>query len=100
MMSVSTKVSTLQSQRPHPGLQHAFLAYNHAQAVTSEAATKILDARLALTRLRAAHLAPRLTLAAATQIADKQEEMVTTDATLLDLNEPAAEVKNHVKARV
>ena len=42
-----------------------------------------------------------LTLAAATQIADKQEEeMVTTDATLLELNERAAEVKNRIKASV
>src|SRR5882724_3971480 len=30
----------------------------------------------------------------------KEEEMVTTDATLLELNERAAEVKNRVKARV
>ena len=50
--------------------------------------------------MRAAHPAPRLTLAAATQIADKEEEMVTTDATLLELNERAPEVKNRVKARV
>ena len=79
-------------------------AYDRAQSTTKEAATltqQILDARLALTRLHAAHPAPRLTLTAAKAIADEQEEqMVTMDATLIDLNERAAEVKNRVKAGV
>ncbi|KAF8576409.1 hypothetical protein K439DRAFT_661952 [Ramaria rubella] len=76
-------------------------AYDRAQKVTKEAAAltqQILDARLALTRLRFAHPAPRLTLAAAREIADEQEEqMVTMDASLLELNERAEEVKNRVR---
>jgi len=62
---------------------------------------QILDARLALTRLRAAHPAPRLTLAAAKAIADEQEDsMVTMDMTLQQLNDRAEQVKNSVKANV
>jgi hypothetical protein len=72
--------------------------------MTKETATltkQILDTRLALTRLQAAHPAPRLTLTKAKEIADEQEEqMVTLDATLLELNERATEVKNRVKASV
>ncbi|KAF8518366.1 hypothetical protein BU17DRAFT_48687 [Hysterangium stoloniferum] len=79
-------------------------AYEHAQSTTKEAATltqQILDARLALTRLRTAHPAPRLTLAAAKEIADEQEDaMVTMDTTLQELNDRAEEVKNNVKANV
>ena len=72
--------------------------------MTKEAASltqQILDARLALTRLHAAHPPPRLTLTAAKVIADEQiEQMAIMDTQLLELNERAAEVKNRVKASV
>ena len=46
------------------------------------------------------HPTLRLTLTTATQITDKQKEMVTMNAMLLELNKCAAEVKDCVKARV
>lgn len=62
---------------------------------------KILDARLALTRLRAAHPAPRYTLDAATALADQQqEEMGELDVMLSDQKREAEELKETVKTRM
>jgi len=78
-----------------------FSAYQRAQTSTQEAATltqQILDAKLALSRLRAAHPPPRLTLSAAEAIANEQDaKMVTIQEDLERLNEEAEELKNGVK---
>lgn len=72
-----------------------------AKALTDEASTlasKILDARLQLTRLRQAHPHPRLTVASANAQLDSQvSEMQKLDDELQNLNETIDEVKEKVK---
>lgn len=76
--------------------------YNKARALTQEAAAlagKILDARLALTRLRQAHPHPRLTIPAANAQLDAQvAEMQELDDELQQLNGQVDDVKERVKA--
>ncbi|KAI0741710.1 hypothetical protein C8Q80DRAFT_1195734 [Daedaleopsis nitida] len=76
--------------------------YNKAKALTQEAAalaSKILDARLTLTRLRQAHPHPRLTIPAATaQLDDQIVEMQQLDDELQQVNEQVDSVKERVKA--
>lgn len=61
-------------------------------------ARKILDTRLALTRLRQAHPHPRLTVPSAEMQLDKQvEEMQTLEEQLQGLNEKIDGVKEKVK---
>lgn len=75
--------------------------YNKAKALTSEASTlasKILDARLQLTRLRQAHPHPRLTIQSANAQLDSQVmEMQKLDDELQGLNEKVDEIKEKVK---
>ncbi|KAH9846268.1 hypothetical protein C2E23DRAFT_891034 [Lenzites betulinus] len=77
--------------------------YNRARALTQEAATlesKILDARLTLTRLRQAHPHPRLTIPAANAQLDAQvAEMQELDDELQSVNAQVDDVKDRVKAR-
>ncbi len=76
---------------------------DHAKARTlsTEAvdlARKILDTRLALTRLRQAHPHPRLTVPSAEAQLDRQvEEMQNLEETLQSLNERVDGVKERVK---
>ncbi|KAF7798486.1 hypothetical protein EIP86_009707 [Pleurotus ostreatoroseus] len=76
---------------------------DHAKArgLTAEAvdlARKILDTRLALTRLRQAHPHPRLTVPSAEAQLDRQvEEMQSLEETLQSLNERVDGVKEQVK---
>ncbi|KAI0640798.1 hypothetical protein C8Q79DRAFT_995022 [Trametes meyenii] len=76
--------------------------YARARALTQEAAalaSKILDARLTLTRLRQAHPHPRLTIPAANAQLDAQvEEMQELDDELQSVNGRVDEVKDRVKA--
>lgn len=80
------------------------VAYEHARSTTSEAANltqQILDAKLALTRLRAAHPPPRLTISAAKSIADEQDnEMANIDTALQELGQKGEDLKNQVKNSV
>ena len=75
--------------------------YNKARALAQEAValtSKILDARLTLTRLRQAHPHPRLTIPAANAQLDAQvEEMQKLDDELQGLNATIDEVKDRVK---
>ncbi|GJJ14864.1 hypothetical protein Clacol_009132 [Clathrus columnatus] len=77
--------------------------YQQASSTTQEAAEltqKILDARLALTRLHAAHPAPRLTLDAAAALADRQqEEMGELDIALNEQKQKAENLKHLIKTR-
>lgn len=67
----------------------------------AELTQKVLDARLALTRLRAAHPAPRLTIDAATALADQQqEEMGELDIMLGEQNKKGEELKEEIKTRM
>ncbi|EJF64414.1 hypothetical protein DICSQDRAFT_153431 [Dichomitus squalens LYAD-421 SS1] len=76
--------------------------YNKARVLTQEAsalASKILDARLTLTRLRQAHPHPRLTIPAANAKLDEQiEEMQALGDELEQVNAQVEEVKEKVKA--
>ncbi|KAI0717996.1 hypothetical protein C8T65DRAFT_706951 [Cerioporus squamosus] len=76
--------------------------YNRARALTQEAAalaSKILDARLTLTRLRQAHPHPRLTIPAANAQLDSQiVEMQQLDDELQQVNTQVDTVKERVKA--
>ncbi|KAI9060911.1 hypothetical protein FKP32DRAFT_994131 [Trametes sanguinea] len=76
--------------------------YTKARALTQEAAalaSKILDARLTLTRLRQAHPHPRLTIPAANAQLDAQvAEMQELDDELQAVNERVEHVKERVKA--
>ncbi|KAI0832055.1 hypothetical protein BC628DRAFT_1530004 [Trametes gibbosa] len=76
--------------------------YNRARALTQEASTlesKILDARLTLTRLRQAHPHPRLTIPAANAQLDAQvTEMQELDDELQQTNARVDDVKERVKA--
>ncbi|KAH7886965.1 hypothetical protein F5I97DRAFT_1871767 [Phlebopus sp. FC_14] len=75
--------------------------YQKARSLTSLAASlsaQILDARLAITRLRQAHPPPRLTIASATLTADAQiEQMQSLDDELQGLNNRVAETKERIK---
>ncbi|KAI0954121.1 hypothetical protein AcV7_007442 [Taiwanofungus camphoratus] len=75
--------------------------YNKAKALTQEASTlasKILDARLQLTRLRQAHPHPRLTVPSANAQLDSQViDMQKLDDELQSLNEKVDHVKEKVK---
>ncbi|KZT23618.1 hypothetical protein NEOLEDRAFT_1117549 [Neolentinus lepideus HHB14362 ss-1] len=75
--------------------------YQKARAFTDEAASlaqKIVDARLALTRLRQAHPHPRMTVTSAqAQLDDQVMQMQASDAELQELGEKVAEVKDRVK---
>ncbi|KAI0364732.1 hypothetical protein BV20DRAFT_974137 [Pilatotrama ljubarskyi] len=75
--------------------------YNKARALTQEAAalaSKILDARLTLTRLRQAHPHPRLTIPAANAQLDAQvAEMQELDDELQQVNAQVEDVKERVK---
>ncbi|TFK85498.1 hypothetical protein K466DRAFT_525752 [Polyporus arcularius HHB13444] len=75
--------------------------YNKARALTQEAAalaSKILDARLTLTRLRQAHPHPRLTIPAANaQLDDQIVEMQQLDDELQQVNTQVDTVKERVK---
>ncbi|EPQ52056.1 hypothetical protein GLOTRDRAFT_140516 [Gloeophyllum trabeum ATCC 11539] len=75
--------------------------YQKAKSLTDEAASlsqKIVDARLALTRLRQAHPHPRLTLTSAQAQLDEQVmQMQVSDAELQGLGEQVARVKERVK---
>jgi len=75
--------------------------YNKAKPLISEAAAlsqQILDARLALTRLRQAHPHPRLTVATATAHLESQVmQMQEFDEKVQDVNERVASVKEKVK---
>lgn len=81
---------------------HAPSDYNKARALSQEAAalkSKILDARLTLTRLRQAHPHPRLTIPAANAQLDAQvEEMQALDDELQQVNAQVDTVKEQVKA--
>ncbi|CDO73345.1 hypothetical protein BN946_scf185008.g108 [Trametes cinnabarina] len=94
---VSSIGSPLTSRRPF-----SLTDYTKAQALTQEAAAlanKILDARLALTRLRQAHPHPRLTIPAANARLDAQvSEMQELDDELQAVNERVEDVKERVKA--
>ncbi|PIL24886.1 hypothetical protein GSI_12773 [Ganoderma sinense ZZ0214-1] len=76
--------------------------YTKARALTLEAAalaSKILDARLTLTRLRQAHPHPRLTIPAANAQLDEQiSEMQALDDELQQVNAQVDDVKEKVKA--
>ena len=76
--------------------------YNKARALAQEAValtSKILDARLTLTRLRQAHPHPRLTIPAANAQLDAQvEEMQALDDELQRVNAEVDAVKEQVKA--
>lgn len=80
----------------HPGAD-----YDKAKGLTDEASTlasRILDARLQLTRLRQARPHPRLTVASANARLDSQvSEMQELDDELQNLNEIIDEVKEKVK---
>ncbi|CCL98606.1 uncharacterized protein FIBRA_00608 [Fibroporia radiculosa] len=75
--------------------------FNKARTLTNEAATlasKILDARLQLTRLRQAYPHPRLTIPAANAQLDMQvAEMQRFDDELQSLNESVDQAKDKVK---
>lgn len=75
--------------------------YTKARTLTLEAAalaSKILDARLTLTRLRQAHPHPRLTIPAANAQLDAQiEEMQSLDDELQQVNAQVEDVKEKVK---
>lgn len=75
--------------------------YNKAKSLTTEASTlsqKILDARLALTRLRQSHPHPRLTVPKAEEQLDAQVmEMQEYDEKVSEVNERVASVKETVK---
>ncbi|KZP33867.1 hypothetical protein FIBSPDRAFT_772799 [Athelia psychrophila] len=74
--------------------------YNKAKALTAEASLsqQILDARLALSRLRQAHPAPRLTISAATEQLDQQiARMQEYDETIQEISNSVATVKETVK---
>lgn len=81
---------------------HPVVDYNKARSLTHEAAdlaSKILDARLMLTRLRQAHPHPRLTIPAANAQLDAQvAEMQELDDELQALNGQVDDVKERVKA--
>lgn len=74
---------------------------NRAKALTAEATTlsqQILDARLALTRLRQAHPHPRLTVATASAHLESQVmQMQEFDEKVQDVNDCVASVKEKVK---
>ena len=76
--------------------------YVKARAMSDEAvdlARKILDTRLALTRLRQAYPHPRLTVPSAEAQLDKQvEEMQSLEETLQGLNDKIDSVKERVKS--
>ncbi|RPD64118.1 hypothetical protein L227DRAFT_571695 [Lentinus tigrinus ALCF2SS1-6] len=76
--------------------------YNKARTLSQEAAalaSKILDARLTLTRLRQAHPHPRLTIPAANAQLDSQiVEMQQLDDELQQVNTQVDTVKERVKA--
>ena len=78
--------------------------HQRARALTSRATTlaaQILDARLALTRLRQAHPHPRLTIASATSALDEQvTQMQEKEDELQRLNNRIGEAKERVKADV
>ncbi|KAG6335230.1 hypothetical protein ID866_3856 [Astraeus odoratus] len=78
--------------------------YQKARALTSHAASlsaKILDARLALTRLRQAHPHPRLTIATATATLDEQvAQMQELDDELQGLEKRIEESKGKLKAEM
>ncbi|TFK46803.1 hypothetical protein OE88DRAFT_1667042 [Heliocybe sulcata] len=75
--------------------------YQRAKTFTDEAASlaqKIVDARLALTRLRQAHPHPRLTVTSAeAQLDDQVLQMQASDVELAELDKTVAEVKDRVK---
>jgi|SRR5882762_3740427 chromosome segregation ATPase len=75
--------------------------YNRAKSLTTEATTlaqQILDARLALTRLRQAHPHPRLTVATASAHLEAQViQMQEFDEKVQDVNDRVASVKEKVK---
>ncbi|PSR70751.1 hypothetical protein PHLCEN_2v13371 [Hermanssonia centrifuga] len=75
--------------------------YNRAKALTAEAVTlarNILDARLAVTRLRQAYPHPRLTVPSAeAQLEDQVADMQNLEDTLQTLNGKIDAVKNRVK---
>ncbi|KIJ38925.1 hypothetical protein M422DRAFT_231010, partial [Sphaerobolus stellatus SS14] len=76
-------------------------AYEHAESSTKEAATltqQILDAKLALTRLRAAYPSPRLTASEAIALADKQcDDMAQAQEKLAELTTEVEQLKTNVK---
>lgn len=80
---------------------HTLSDYKKAKSSTNEAfslASKILDARLTLTRLRQAHPHPRLTVDAANAQLDAQvAEMQTLDDELQNINTSVDSVKERVK---
>ncbi|EGO03668.1 hypothetical protein SERLA73DRAFT_101905 [Serpula lacrymans var. lacrymans S7.3] len=75
--------------------------YLQTKALTEEASSlsqKILDARLALTRLRQAHPHPRLTIESANAQLDSQiAEMQDLDTELQQVNEKIAATKENIK---
>ncbi|KAF7970936.1 hypothetical protein HWV62_22584 [Athelia sp. TMB] len=75
--------------------------YHKAKALTSEASAlsqQILDARLALSRLRQAHPPPRLTISAAMEHLDTQiAQMQEYDEKLQEVSNSVASVKDTVK---
>lgn len=80
---------------------HEWLDYNKAKALTTEAVNlsqQILDARLAISRLRQTHPHPRLTIASANAQLDSQvAQMVEFDEKVQDVNQRLASVKEKVK---
>ena len=78
--------------------------YQKARSSTSLATTlsaQILDARLALTRLRQAHPHPRLTIASATTTLDGQvEQMQKMEDELQGLNTQISEMKERLKGEM
>ncbi|KAG9313394.1 hypothetical protein JVU11DRAFT_5712 [Chiua virens] len=78
--------------------------YQKARSMTNLATTlsaQILDARLALTRLRQAHPHPRLTIASATSTLDSQvEEMQKMEDELQGLNGRISETKEGLKTEM
>lgn len=77
------------------------LDYKHINSSTAQAATiaqKIIDARLALTRLRQTHPQPRLTIPLAERkLTDQVTEMQTLDDKLQDISKKVQVVKTRVK---
>lgn len=77
--------------------------YNKAKALTAEASSlsqQILDARLALSRLRQAHPPPRLTISGAMEQLDAQiAQMQEYDETLQQVTNSVAAVKETAKEK-
>ncbi|KAF9010269.1 hypothetical protein BDQ17DRAFT_1421510 [Cyathus striatus] len=81
-----------------PNVETDFLEVKAASERATDLAQKIIDARLALSRLRAAHPHPRLTIPLADQkLKDQVEEMHALNDTLEAVKRKVSEVKDRAK---